>query len=578
LARCSDERQVPCSRGGVGAFFEPEYAHTVLAKAKPTPVTMLGEQYAVAAVVYSLLTGGHYLELSLEQVEMFGQICTEPPIPLAHWKMTWWPEVEPALHRALEKESANRYPSVGSFSEALRRAADARQARLRPYSPVKRSALPKERGMADSGPTGAEVVVRDLVQTLGLHGDLIREKIWQAPACSLSHGAAGVGYGLYQLACRWQDAAILALADIWANQAVAMCHQKEAFNSPEDGITAATVGTTSPFHTVSGVHCVRALVSHAMGDLDLQQASIKAFLAASEGSCSSLDVTLGWSGTLLACTILMAATSRDPSTREPLRSYGDLVMRRVWDQLNCYVPLADAPPIGHLGVAHGWSGMAYAAMRWCRLTGQPMPGGLEERLQQLAELAEPVSRGCRWPWLIPTRTGRKDSVYMPGWCNGSAGYVHVWVLAHQMFGDERYFRLAEQAGWNTFEEPGSEGSLCCGLAGRAYGLLCLYKHTQDREWLARASSLGTRALISTPYRRTPAQSNCPQALECRRHSLYKGELGLAVLLADLSSPDEASMPFFEPQDWPETIENVFPQRGGTGGHRGRASPMHRSPT
>ena len=74
-------------------------------------------------------------------------------------------------------------------------------------------------------------------------------------------------------------------------------------------------------------------------------------------------MTLGLSGTLLACAILTEATSGDPETSKPLRSCGDTVMWRVWDQLNCHVPLADAPPICHLGVAHGWSRMVYAAMR-----------------------------------------------------------------------------------------------------------------------------------------------------------------------------------------------------------------------
>jgi eukaryotic-like serine/threonine-protein kinase len=196
-----------------------------------------------------------------------------------------------------------------------------------------------------------------------------------------------------------------------------------------------------------------------MGDLHSQQASVRAFLDASQGPCSSLDVTLGWSGTLLACAILTEATSGDPATDEPLRSCGDTVMWRVRDQLNCHVPLADGPPVCHLGVAHGWSGMVYAAMRWCRATGQTLPGGVEDRLQQVAELAEPAGRGCRWPWLIHTRNGRETSAYMPGWCNGTAGYVHVWVFAHQTFGDERYLRLAERAGWNTFEEPSSMGPL-----------------------------------------------------------------------------------------------------------------------
>ena len=139
---------------------------------------------------------------------------------------------------------------------------------------------------------------------------------------------------------------------------------------------------------------------------------------------------------------------------------------------------------------------------------------------------------------------------MPGWCNGTAGYVHVWVLAHQALGDERYLRLAERAAWNAFEEPGSMGGLCCGLPGRAYGLLCLYKYTQEREWLTRATKLAEMASAAARDAAASAHPYSPPSLERRRHSLYKGELGLALLLADLSSPDESCMPFFEPQGWP----------------------------
>jgi serine/threonine-protein kinase len=557
LARFGDDQQDSRTRGGVAAFLEPEYARAVLAGAALPPMTMSGEQYAVAAVVYSLLTGEHYLEFSLERDKMFGQICMDQPIPLARWGAAWWPEVQPVLQRALEKEPARRYLSVGSFTRALREAADAAQARLRSESSAKPPAPTIGTPIIGSGLMGADAIVRNLVQTLGLGGDLIKRGILQAPTCSLSHGAAGVAYGLYRLACRLEEPALLALADVWASQAVTACRRSDAFYSPEDSLTPATVGTTSPFHTASGVHCVRALVSHAMGDSDSQRASIRAFLAASKGHCSNLDATLGCSGTLLACAILTEATSGDPVAGEPLRSYGDTVMRRLWDQLNCHAPLADGPPIGHLGVAHGWSGMAYAAMRWCRTTGHTLPGGVEDRLQEVAKFAEPVGRGCRWPWLIPTPNGRGDSVYMPGWCNGTAGYVHVWVLAHQTFGDDCYLQLAERAGWNTFEELSSLGSLCCGLAGQAYGLLCLYKYTQKREWLIRAKQLAARASASAYDSRAPAQTYRPSALERRRHSLYKGELGLAVLLADLSSPDESFMPFFESQGWPEKVEGLI---------------------
>jgi hypothetical protein len=34
-----------------------------------------------------------------------------------------------------------------------------------------------------------------------------------------------------------------------------------------------------------------------------------------------------------------------------------------------------------------------------------------------------------------------------------------------------------------------------------------------------------------------------------RHSLYKGDLGLALLIADLDQPGAAAMPMFAPEGW-----------------------------
>jgi hypothetical protein len=44
-----------------------------------------------------------------------------------------------------------------------------------------------------------------------------------------------------------------------------------------------------------------------------------------------------------------------------------------------------------------------------------------------------------------------------------------------------------------------------------------------------------------------------------RESLYKGEVGIALLASDLSRPEAACMPFFEREGWPTQGERV---RGG----------------
>ena len=69
--------------------------------------------------------------------------------------------------------------------------------------------------------------------------------------------------------------------------------------------------------------------------------------------------------------------------------------------------------------------------------------------------------------------------------------------------------------------------------GRAYALLNLYRHSGATEWLSRARQLANHAAsVAT----TTAQ---------RANTLWKGELGVAVLIADLASPENAAMSFFE---------------------------------
>jgi serine/threonine-protein kinase len=126
---------------------------------------------------------------------------------------------------------------------------------------------------------------------------------------------------------------------------------------------------------------------------------------------------------------------------------------------------------------------------------------------------------------------------MPGWCNGSAGFVFLWTLAHRELGDPAWLALAEAAAMNAWESPDGNGSLCCGLGGRAYALLNYHRHAGGPEWLARARDLANRAALDVE-----------KASE-REDSLYKGSIGVALLAADLARPEAAAMPFFEEEGW-----------------------------
>ena len=158
-----------------------------------------------------------------------------------------------------------------------------------------------------------------------------------------------------------------------------------------------------------------------------------------------------------------------------------------------------------------------------------MPSRLVERLHEHAAQKTPSGRGAFWRITV----GGPAHNMMPGWCNGSAGHVFLYTLAHRLFGDEQWLELAELSAWNTWDQSRGSSTLCCGTAGRAYALLNLYKHTGATQWLSRARQLANHAAASAAE--TAQRSN----------TLWKGELGVAVLIADLASPENARMPFFE---------------------------------
>jgi serine/threonine-protein kinase len=229
--------------------------------------------------------------------------------------------------------------------------------------------------------------------------------------------------------------------------------------------------------------------------------------------------------------------------REPLAAFGASVLEGLWREIDGFAPIPECRDLTFLGMAHGWAGVLFATMRWCQAAGRPLPGTLAERLGQLADLAEPAGRGLRWRRKLGRRTRAGSTAgsglfdYVPSWCNGSAGFVFLWTLAHRLSGEERFLRLAEGAAFDAADDPDNAADLCCGTAGRAYALLALHRATGESAWLHRAQALAVRAARSV------------RAVTMRRDSLYKGEVAVAVLAADLERPEESAMPFFEAEGW-----------------------------
>jgi len=511
-------QEVPSTRrGGIDLYIEPEFAAARLARRPPPALSAAGELYSVAALVYLLLTGAHTHTFSLEEVRMLHQIVEEPPLPFARHGIDDLPAVERTLDRALSKDPAARFPAVKQLLDTFRIAlASDRQG--------VGSAGRRQRGTSDG-----RLIVEEVLERLAIDGPFLTGPL-DPPTASVMRGAAGSAYGLLRIAGVRGDEALLATADLWALRAVRSIETRDAFRDPQGGVLAQR----SLYHASPGVFCVQALVARARDDHATQLAATNEFLRAAEPPSDHLDVASGIAGLLLGASMLLEAL---PPTLEDrgLRALGDMLGDRLCEHLADMSEI-HGHPVDSLGVAHGWAGILYALLRWSDASSTTSPPGLARCLDLLAALAEPEGRGLCWP-LGPGRA-EPEHPLSASWCSGAAGFVHLWTAAHRCYGDEAFERLAERSAWCAYHAPTSDGGLCCGLGGRAYGLLCMYKQTGDTSWLLRARQLAESAAAS--MRGTAAS----------RASLYDGAVGVAVLAADLQAPEHACMPVFESEGWP----------------------------
>ena len=516
LANIVDSACVQPLRGGVGFFFEPELARELLVDNEWPACTAKGEQYSVAALLFLLATGHHYLDFNLVSSKMLAQITSDPPLSFDAAGADPWPELEAVLARALAKEPEQRYPDMAAFADAL---SDLRQPPAAPPG-------------AASG--GGPALVEAMLGDLRLDGQLFEGGLAGGPTSSINFGAAGIAYALYRFACGRSDGGLLATADAWAARAVRDLERPDAFSSRELGITDDMSHPTSIYHRSPGVALTRALIARASGDDYEFAVASEQFATTISGRGGERDLTLGNLGTVLGTSLLLdLGTDEMSGSLDSVRRTADARLTRVWEDVASFQPIERCSEWPNLGIAHGWGGLLYTTLRWNEITRTEPSSDLVDRLAQLVKCTRPEGRGLTVQW----RETLDSHATMPGWCNGSAGLVQLACLAYETFGDDAMLAVAEGAGWNTWEDAAPPlVDLCCGLAGRAYALLALYRVTRDPAWLERARLLAGKAAKLAPDQRTDAHP---------RHSLYKGELGLTLLIDELERPDEASMPVFE---------------------------------
>jgi predicted Ser/Thr protein kinase len=509
----------PAERGGVAFYYEPECAAALLARQAAPPPTSAGEQYALAALLFFLCTGRHRADFPLVREAMLAELSRVRPLPFSERGVAPWPGLEAVLGRALDPDPSARYPAVADLAAALAAEAAVPPASTRPVAGSR-----------------SRTLLAGFLERTGLDAELFRQGL-PPPTASVAYGAAGVAAALCRVAVARQDPWLLATADAWAERAALGAEGDGAFTASGLEVSGETHGGASLFHGRAGIALVRAQIAHARADGATLGRRVVDFLASARDPGRGLDLVHGRSG------LLTAIAQLSPLPRLGALQRGELVERGRDLLIEMLEELATRPPLGalaelpDLGLAHGWAGFLYGPLRFVRAAGEPVPDAVRERLDQLAAQAISQGRGLAWPW----SEGRGDRRFGPptlaGWCGGGAGFVDLWSEAFRTLGEEHFAALARGAAWNAWEGGPESGTLCCGLAGRAYALLHFHRQSGEVGWLDRARDLADRAAAAIL-----------QTAETR-DSLLKGEAGVAALAADVERPEEAAMPGIGDEGW-----------------------------
>ncbi|CAN7358811.1 phosphotransferase [Phenylobacterium sp. LjRoot225] len=508
-ARISD---APEDRPRVGLLtdYEPEAAQAALQE-RPLPLTTpRSEQYALAAMIYRIITGAAYLRLSLESRVALKQIAEELPRRFADLGLPW-PGLEAVLARALAKDPEDRWPSVAAFAQELRAATAVGATRPRPEV-RKRIA-----------PTNA------LVTEYGLESSLLAHGLARGPTASLYYGAAGIAWALLRTSVVTQDAAALAAAEVWIQQAFADRSRVEAFEGVEVGVTPEMVGRFALFGAEPGLHYTLAMVRCAEGDSGGFAAAVSEFLHGLNlcelGGAYSLDLMNGAAGLLVATSQLLATC--DASAARETAALGELGGRLatiVASELEAPA-IANCLDPAYLGLAHGRAGALYALIDWTDgRPGDQLRRLVERHLSRLVDEAHATAEGLAWPLY----SGADSGSAWTGWCHGSAGHVLLWSRAARAGQRDAHADRALKAGeflWAN--RAGSGPSLCCGRAGQALSLFELGRLTGDGTWFDRGRKLLD---VDTPFH--------PLA----PHSLFRGRLGLELARLEALAPEGSVWP------------------------------------
>jgi len=159
-----------------------------------------------------------------------------------------------------------------------------------------------------------------------------------------------------------------------------------------------------------------------------------------------------------------------------------------------------------LGAAHGFAGCVLAL------------GDVDDAGETTRRYAVVEDGLANWP-AVAGGPLVENGVVRLQWCHGAPGMITS--LGEQL--DEDLALAGAELTWRA--GPLAKGaSLCHGTAGNGYAFLTLFERTGDQLWLERARSFAVHAIAQVERARAEHGRG--------RHSLWTGDLGTALYLAD----------------------------------------------
>ncbi|KAM3963597.1 lanC-like protein 2 [Aphomia sociella] len=184
----------------------------------------------------------------------------------------------------------------------------------------------------------------------------------------------------------------------------------------------------------------------------------------------------------------------------------------------------------YLGAAHGMGGILYMLLQArVYINTIEIRSFIKPTLDWLLNQRFPSGN-------FPSSLGSSSGDRLVQWCHGAPGFVPLCLLAHQIFEEDKYLKIALQCG-DVIWHRGlcTKGySICHGVSGNAYAFLQLYQATKKPLHLYRACCFMEWCAVE----RAGTELHRPD----RPASLFEGLVGRLYLAVDITRLTEARFP------------------------------------